>query len=255
MTIRNVVTRAARFARARQLTTVAAAAIAVPLAMPAQSVLLPGSTLLVTNQLVGSAGSFRMTQSTAQDTTSHELGAITYERQLVPHVQDRGGAPGILMIHRGEFGAHRSVDSALFLVRGLAPVWEVSRFDSTVTRFTYDGKHVTYVRTSADSGERRNEHTYQVPVFMWQGRDELLQSLPLRVGYTAIVPLYSEGDLNIEMDTVRVVKSDASNHWTIYFADPVIVATTVIDGTTRAITSYSHTMRKSGRSMRYVIGN
>jgi hypothetical protein len=51
----------------------------------------------------------------------------------------------------------------------------------------------------------------------------LVRSLPYRVGYTAILPLYSEGDDAIEMASVAVIGTGA-DRWTVRFADPAIIA-------------------------------
>lgn len=71
-----------------------------------------------------------------------------------------------------------------------------------------------------------------------------MRSLPYRLGYTAILPLYSEGDDAIEMDSVAVVDA-RPDRWTIRFADPAIVATYGIDAATRRIVSYDVTGRKT----------
>ncbi len=219
----------------------------------AQATLLPGSSTLVTASLAGTSGGMRVLQTPRDSTTAHELASVQFERRLVPHVADRGNAPGILMLYHGQAGGTSYVDSSMFMLHGLAPVWEVWHFQGKTSRYTYDGGHVSVVSTSPDSGERRLEHTYPVPVFMWQQRSELMSALPLETGYRAIVPLYSEGDLALEMDTVQVVGVNSAQRWTVRFADPVIVATFEIDGRTRAITAYSHTFRKSGDVMRWVV--
>ena len=62
-------------------------------------------------------------------------------------------------------------------------------------------------------------------------------SLPLRPGYEAILPVYSEGSDALEMDTVKVIGRNESGGWLVRFADPVAIVTRTIDGTTRRIVS------------------
>lgn len=138
-------------------------------------------------------------------------------------------------------------------MRFACPVWEVLRVGPLIERFAYDGAHVTATRTTPDSGERHFDATYAVPFFTFQLRSELIEALPLRTGYRAILPIYSEGDHALEMDTVQVVGGDAAHQWQVRYADPVIVATFAVDARTRAITAYTHTFRQNGYTMRWVI--
>jgi hypothetical protein len=97
-----------------------------------------------------------------------------------------------------------------------------------------------------------NQHTYDGPVFNFQELDDLLRSLPLREGYERILPLYSEGDDSLEMDTVRIMSRDAAGRWTLRFADPAIVATYEVDERTRRIVRHEYVLRKTGALMRYL---
>jgi hypothetical protein len=72
-----------------------------------------------------------------------------------------------------------------------------------------------------------------------------VRSTPYRAGFTSIVPLYSEGDDAIEMDSIAVIGA-APGRWTIRFADPAIIATYGLDVTTRRILSYDVVSRKTG---------
>jgi hypothetical protein len=88
------------------------------------------------------------------------------------------------------------------------------------------------------------ERRYDAPVFAFSEIEMLVRSLPYRPGYTAILPLYSEGDDAIEMDSVAVVDA-RPNRWTVRFADPAIIAVYGIDAGTRRIVSYEVTSRKT----------
>jgi hypothetical protein len=136
---------------------------------------------------------------------------------------------------------------------GLAPVWEVSRFKSSVTRYEYAGKQVRLTVTSPDSGTKTREHSYDIPVFHFSELDVLLRSLPLRDGYEAILPLYSEGSDELEMDTVRVQSRARGGVWSVRFADPAIVSTYGINETTREIVTQEIAQRKSGGHLRRVV--
>lgn len=88
---------------------------------------------------------------------------------------------------------------------------------------------------------------------IWESAYLVLRSLPLRDGYEAILPLYSEGSDTVKMDSVTVVNHDAAaGVWTLRFADPAIVATYDIDERTRKIVGRRQTARKSGVQYRFV---
>jgi hypothetical protein len=66
----------------------------------------------------------------------------------------------------------------------------------------------------------------------------------------AAMPLYSEGDDSLEVDTVRVQRRGPDGVWRIGFVDPAIVATVGVDAKSRAQTAYSHTFRKDQPSLK-----
>jgi hypothetical protein len=73
------------------------------------------------------------------------------------------------------------------------------------TRITYDGARVRRTDRQGDSVVRQVDHTYGVRVFPFAVLDQIVRAVPLREGYRAILPLYSEGDDALEMDTIQVV--------------------------------------------------
>ena len=195
------------------------AVIAVPIAAVIAAipvVLRPGTPEIASDHLGAATKTVRFMKADS------EIGRFHYEWHLMPN-------DGLLLVTTGEVQSKRFVDSSLVKRHGLAPIWEVSQFDGKVKRWTYKGD-----------------------VFNFQELDDLLRSLPLREGYERILPLFSEGDDSLEMDTVRVMTRDAGGRWTLRFADPAIVATYEIDERTRRIVRHEHVSRRSGATLRFV---
>jgi hypothetical protein len=182
----------------------------------APAVLRPGASEIASDHLGEAVETVRFMKADS------EIGRFHYEWHLVPN-------DGLLLVTTGEVRSKLFVDSSLVKRHGLAPVWEVSQFDGKVKRWTYKGD-----------------------VFNFQELDDLLRSLPFREGYERILPLFSEGDDSLEMDTVRVMTRDAGGRWTLRFADPAIVATYEIDERTRRIVRHEHVSRRSGATLRFV---
>lgn len=155
----------------------------------------------------------------------------------------RGRGDALLMLTSS---GGRVVDSALFRRHTLAPVWEVSDAATRVERYTFSGSHVAVTTTSADSAPRTQALRHSRPFFTFQELDLLMRSLPLRAGYRALLPLFSEGDDSIEVDTAEVQHADSAGRWSIRFADPAVTATYIVDGHTRALVSYEHVFRTQG---------
>jgi hypothetical protein len=201
--------------------------IALVLVATAPLVLRPGASEIASDHLGEASVTVRLMKADS------EIGRFRYDWHVVPN-------DGLLLVTSGEVRSTPVIDSALFKRHGLAPVWETAQFGGKAERWTYDGPRV-------------NQHTYDGPVFNFQELDDLLRSLPLSEGYERILPLYSEGDDALEMDTVRVMGRDAGGRWTLRFADPVIVATYGIDEKTRRIVRHEYVMRKTGALIRYVL--
>jgi hypothetical protein len=214
-------------------------------------VLVPGSSDVTTAHIAAASVGYRyLMRAPTGDTTERELGTGYAAQVLTEH----RGKPAVLLVTAFERqGGQTFMDSALVMRAGLVPVWETSHVGQRVTHYEYDGKQVRLTITSPDSGTRRREHTYDVPVFHFNELDVLVRSLPLREGYEAILPLYSEGSDELEMDTVRVMARDADGAWSVRFADPAIVATYAIHPTTRAIVRYDVTSRRGGRGRKVPI--
>jgi hypothetical protein len=139
-----------------------------------------------------------------------------------------------------------AVDSMLAYADGLAPIWETTRSGPNMTSYRYDGTRVEVTVAAGDSVLSRKEHQYAFPVFNFQELDALLRALPFTPRYEALLPLYSEGDDVLEVDTVRVEAKDARGVWKLRFADAAVVATVGIDDASRRQVEYSHTFRADG---------
>jgi hypothetical protein len=143
--------------------------------------------------------------------------------------------------------------------RDLMPRWEVLHVRGSRLRFQYRDTGVQAETTTSDSAPRRQTHTFDRAPFAFNELEAVIRSLPLRAGYEALLPLYSEIDGRVEMDTVSVVPSGESEGsgepravWRVRFADPAIVQTYEIDQRTRQVRSRQVVQRRGGRRMRYV---
>ena len=212
-------------------------------------VLFPGSPDVTTGHLVATSARYRYLARAAGDTTEREMSTGRAEQVVTSYE----GKPALLLVKSSARGGQTTfLDSALVMHAGLAPVWETSRLGSRVTHYEYAGKRVRLTVTTPDSGTRSREHAYDVPVFHFNELDVLVSSLPLREGYEAIVPLYSEGSDELEMDSVRVMSRDSAGVWSVRFADPAIVSTYGIHAATREIVRYDVVLRRDGGRFRRV---
>jgi hypothetical protein len=184
---------------------------------------------------------------------AREQGDTVEKALLAQQVTERmtvyRGKPALLLVAQTR-GIPAFVDSALVYRDGLAPIWETTRSGAQMTRYTYEGSRVGIAIATGDSVLTRREHRYHVPVFNFQELDALIRSLPLRRGYSALLPLYSEGDDSVEVDTVSVAGREAHGVWRIRFADPAVVATIDVDEASRGQVAYSHVFRKDGPAWR-----
>jgi hypothetical protein len=216
---------------------------------PSESVLLPGSRALASAFVGNTSWRYHTVQmAPGSDSVVRDLG----EGREAVSVTTYQGAPALLIVDASTPRGTPYVDSALVWRRGLAPIWEVYHLGTRATRIDYDGPRVRRTDAWPDS-TRRADHTYDVRVFHFTELDAIIQSVPFRVGYRAIVPLYSEGDDALEMDTVQVQGRDATGVWDVRFADNVIIGHYGIDGTTRAIARYAIERHAGGPHFRLVI--
>lgn len=215
---------------------------------PTAPVILPGSRELTTSHLKTQADRYRTVTRPAPDSAERDLGVRNESVTQTTH----NGKPALLLASQSGTGDRTFIDTALVMQEGLHPVWETARFGSRVSRWEYSGKHVQLTFTHPDSGTRTREHTYDIPVFNFNELSILIRSLPMREGFEAILPLYSEGSDELEMDTVRVAARGADGVWPVRFADPAIVATYGIDGATRRVVRYEVSSRRNAAVFRRV---
>jgi hypothetical protein len=209
-----------------------ACALFVSAPMAVDDVLLPGSRDLATAHFHDGSIQYSTVRSASADSAERELGLTRETTALTSY----NGSPAILSVGSSVFNGKTYTDSAMVLRAGLTPVWEHYRFGTAGSRIVYDGARVQRTFTEGDSVLRHVDHTYNVRVFDFQELDEIIRSVPLRTGYHAILPLYSEGDDALEMDTVQVEGRDSAGVWAVRFADKVIIEHYGIDGRTRDLT-------------------
>lgn len=205
--------------------------------------LLPGSSDLVGGHFGARCENVQRFARAAGEAAEKPLGVQRVTERLTAF----RGKPAVLLV-TSSTSAQPFVDSSLIYRDGLAPISEVVRSGSLVMRFTYEGAHIRMHSANGDSTPIVKDHHYASSVFSFQQLDAVIRSLPLRRGYAALLPLYSEGDDSVEVDTVRVESRGANGVWRIRFADPAIVATIGVDEKSRAQVAYSHTFRQSGPS-------
>jgi hypothetical protein len=209
------------------------------------TVLIPGSSELTTGHLEPAAERYRYLYKPAADSVEREMGTGGWAVTSTTH----NGKAALLLATHFTRGTQRFLDTALVMRDGLHPVWEVSYNGAKTTRWEYSGKRVRMAVTHPDSGTRTKDHAYDVPVFHFNELDVLIRSIPMREGFEAILPLYSEGSDELEMDTVRVNARGADGVWNVRFADPAIVATYGINAA-RKIVRYEVLPRRGGTARR-----
>jgi hypothetical protein len=203
---------------------------------------------LVTTAFRGDSVRYHTIRSAGKDSADRDLGETADAAELTTY----NGAPGILLVERTLAQGKPYIDSALVLRRGLTPVWETYHLGARQSRINYDGARVRRTDVEGDSVVRRVDHTYDVHVFHFAELDMIIRAVPLRPGYQTILPLYSEYDDALEMDTVRVEGRGPDGVWDVRFADKVIIAHYGIDGTTRQIARHEIERHAGGPHFRTV---
>jgi hypothetical protein len=225
--------------------------LAGPLA--AQTVVPPKDPSLVLSRLTDRTHDYHYLRRAPTDTAEREFYRYHLEERLVTI----DGVAGLLIVKHSLSPSFPFVDSLFVEREGLSPRWEHMHIQKAAITLTYDGARIRRTRTVSDSGTTRSDTTYVTPVFAFNEQELVLRSLPLRTGFSAIVPLYSEGSDSLEMDTVTVVgalspASGSEGAWTVRFADPAIVETYVIDEKTRQIVSHETVGRRAKGKLRVV---
>lgn len=222
---------------------------------PPTNVPAPGTNLIV-------PPASALTPPTVRDTTRHyhvlgrrQSDSVERDLALIAVAErrqaDRSGAAILQVMGSPQW---QWDDTVLARAKGLAPRWERLRVGRHIIRLEYDGGRVTRWEQNGDSAARTSTVTFPTAVFAFNQVHMIVRSLPLRVGYTAILPLYSEMTAELERDTVSVTAAPSAGKldWTIRFADPAIVSTYRLDAVTREIVDYRVVQRAAKAEMRWV---
>jgi hypothetical protein len=204
---------------------------------------------LITNHLINDTHTERtLSRAAAGDTTERES-VVTRIDEIVQGV---GAAATLTRVSTGHYAGGDYYDTVIVRRADLWPVREHMAYlqRRMEKRFDYQGGTVNQTNTLGDSVQSF-ERSYPGQVFGFSEVELLLRSLPYRPGYTAILPLYSEGDDAIEYDSIAVTGTP-SGRWTVRFADPAIIATYGIDQATRRIVSYDVINRRTNGRARKI---
>lgn len=198
---------------------------------PALPILRPGSPDLDVSHIRERIDS---AQYAVRDAKGQPTGATGIRHDEERFINDAHGPALMLVTSNRDYA-----DTAIVLRATLRPIREMQHYISRrrTILYEYDGNRVRLRDSTADSAVKVREHTYDGDIFHFNELNLLIRSLPFREGYEAILPLYSEGSDELELDTVRVLGKDASGAWAVRFADPVIIVTHTVDPTTRRILS------------------
>jgi hypothetical protein len=210
--------------------------------------LVPGSPLLTPPPLTDTAVHLVVyVKRGSGDTAEKKMADTRREQHAI-----RGRGSDILMISSWD-PPYASLDTIVITRRGLVPLTEHLDFRGTFD-YRYDRNRVSGTIQPHDSAQRVYDRRFPNTVFAFQEVDLLARSLPFRQGFSVVVPLFSEVDHDLEMDTLTVLGPDTAKAgaWIVRFADPVIVSHYVIDRTSRAMISTETSPRRSDVRMRYV---
>jgi hypothetical protein len=212
-----------------------------------------GARLLITNQLSNDTHTERTLSRAASGDTTERESVVTRIDEII---QGLGAAATLTRVSTGHYAGGDYYDTLVVRRADLRPIREHMAYPQRrlEKRFDYQGGTVHQTTTLRDSAQSF-ERSYPTQVFGFAEVELLLRSLPYRPGYTAILPLYSEGDDAIEYDSVAVTGAP-NGRWTVRFADPAIIATYGIDQASRRIVSYEVVNRRTnGRARKLYIPN
>lgn len=189
-----------------------------------------------------SAATFEVRRIRPGDSLPHPVARLTTSWALV------AGDSGALSVVASWSAPVSSLDSLVFDRRTLAPREERLSSPGLRFRYHYDGSRISGSLERGDSAPRAIERSFDGPVFAFNEVDVLAQSLR-HIPATFVVPLFSESDADLELDTLSVVTDTTvagRPAWVVRFADPVIVQRYVIDSATRRTLRLTTRQRKSG---------
>jgi hypothetical protein len=212
---------------------------------------LPGDATLDTRHFVDRARTLQFQGlSPGGDSVTMRIALERSERAIA----GPGGAD-LLIAYR--YAPPTSTGDSLIVSRAsLAPRRETLSVSKRTIDLEYSAMSVDIVTRWDSGGTIHHVRPLTTPAFAFNEREQVIRSLPLAPGYRAILPLFSEIDEQVEMDSVAVVgrgeTTVGASVWRVRFADPALVVTYDIDVTTRQAVAESFFQRQGGRAMRYV---
>jgi hypothetical protein len=211
------------------------------------STLRPGDPRIVARRPSGTE-CFDLEAVSADDTTRRRLGTLVHEWGV------GGRGPDGLVIDRSAY-AQQTEDSMVYDLATLAPVREDLRVGDLRIRLRYRGATVERMVQRGDSVAPFHSITFDRPVFGFNQRELLLRVVRLQPGDTIILPLYSEIDAVLELDTLSLASNPSSGSPAgtiqLRFADPAIVSITTVDILTgRIVDEQIRSRRRPGRLSR-----
>ena len=160
------------------------------------------------------------------DTTGRVLGPLTVE--WGEHGTPRHGPAWV----RSAYAA-QTEDTMVYDAGSLAPSREQLRVGRQRVTLRYRGATVERTVEHGDTVEPLRTATFDRPVFGFNQRELLLRVVRLQPGDTVILPLYSEIDAALELDTIALatppLAPSPDGRIAIRFADPAIVAIVTVD--------------------------
>ena len=142
-------------------------------------------------------------------------------------------------------GGDTAVDSVLFNVRTLVPMWEHAHGRQSWD-VAFDTARITGHVSS--SGAADTPIDVKIPGFAYSSTmdNTVVCALPLRAGYTVVLPFW-DGD-HLEMDTVRVpaLGNNSTGPWIVQFVEPFATETLWIDRASRRIVRHVYVDPRTG---------
>lgn len=177
-------------------------AVLTPPSLPDDlGMLLPGDRTLIPSGLT--AGDSSQQHFFRIDSTGAERAGGGEHVTLIRPVA--GDPSRLLLIWQLRSPRGEMADTMRVRMPGLIPEWERLVTPQGTNTYEYDGGTVRSRLVRGDSAPVVKEQRYPQPVFGFNELDALIRSIPYAPGYTRVVPLYSEGDNDIEYDTLTVL--------------------------------------------------
>jgi hypothetical protein len=218
---------------------------------PRLPMLVPGASELNQQPPVEGSTRFVVYQRAASgDTAERRIGLWTVDWRVGI---DRGQATIYQVNTFVSMSGQAIVDSVVTRQRGLVPVSEISHQPTKTIRLQFQGTRVRAEVTPADSTMRRVER--ELPDAPFNSSDLLLlvTSVPLRTGYAATVPSYTEEFGGSELDTLRVERRETivtptgqRSAWVVTYAEGTNSSRFWLDEKDRRVLRYETFGRKGG---------